>query len=201
MKVGTASRARPRRTAAIPPSSPSGITSIAPVTRHVSANVRALPAVRSARLTDVPAIAALINGFAESRVMLPKSAEAIALAIDDFVVAIDGHGRLLGCGALKEYSPSLAEVSSIAVSARAHGGGIGSALVRGVERLAKARGTGELFALTLTPRFFESLGYDVVDRAQFPEKVRRDCVACPRRTACEEICVYRHLSEVTIRAA
>ena len=200
MKVA-ATRGRPRRAAPPPSSSASTITSIAPVTRHVHTKVRALPTLRSARITDVPAIAALINGFAANRVMLPKSADAIALAIDDFIVALDPHGRLLGCGAIKEYSPSLAEVSSIAVSATAHGAGIGSALVRGVERLARARGTAELIALTLTPAFFKSLGYEVVDRSQFPEKVRRDCMACPRRTACEEICVYQRLSDVTIRAA
>ena len=194
------SRARPRRPA--PDQSPgSGIPSIGGAARRASTNVRSLPTLRGARLTDVPAISALINGFADNRLMLPKSAEAIALAIDDFVVAINGHGRLLGCGAIKEYSPSLAEVSSIAVSAAAHGGGIGSALVRSVERLAKNRGIAELFALTLTPTFFKSLGYDVVDRSQFPEKVRRDCLTCPRRSACEEICVYRPISDLAIRAA
>ncbi len=195
------SRARPRRGAPAPTSSTSTITSIAPTRRQVATKVRVLPTIRSARLTDVPAIAALINGFADSRLMLPKSADAIALAIDDFVVAMDSHHKLVGCGAIKEYSPSVAEVSSIAVSATAHGGGIGSALVRGVERLARARGTSELFALTLTPAFFGALGYDVVDRSLFPEKIRRDCVACPRRNACDEICVSRRLTEVTVQAA
>jgi amino-acid N-acetyltransferase len=160
-----------------------------------------LPILRSARLTDVPAIAALINGFAKTQQMLPKSAEAIAFAIDDFVVATDGHGRLLGCGAIREYSPSLAEVSSVAVSSTAHGRGIGSAIVRAVESLARARGTAELFALTLSPAFFLSLGYEAASRSQFPEKIRRDCVGCSRRATCEEITVYRRVGDVTVRAA
>ncbi len=146
---------------------------------------------RPARVADVPQMAALINGFAAERIMLPKTPESIALAIDDFIVASDRNGRVLGCAAVKEYSPSLAEVASVAVSRSAHGLGIGTELVRRVEGLAIRRGVSELFALTTTPRFFEGLGYGVVDRALFPEKIRRDCNQCPRRTACDEICVYR----------
>lgn len=157
--------------------------------------------LRPARPHDVPDIVSLINGFASQQLMLPKTAESIALALDDFVVATDAHGHLLGCAAMREYSPSLAEVASVAVAPEAHGTGIGAALVRRIERLARARGTAELFALTMAPPFFQSLGYHVVDRAMFPEKVRRDCAACPRRSGCAEVCVYRALEESAVRAA
>jgi amino-acid N-acetyltransferase len=140
---------------------------------------------------DVAAIATLINGFAAERIMLPKSAESIALGIDDFVVATDRHGRVLGCAALREYSPSVAEVASVAVARGAHGRGIGSRLVQAVERLAATREIDNLFALTMTPEFFDRLGYRVVDRALFPEKIGRDCTVCPRRHACDEVCVAR----------
>jgi amino-acid N-acetyltransferase len=159
------------------------------------------PIIRPARPTDVPDIAALINAFAAQQVMLPKSTESIALALDDFVVATDARGRLFGCAAVREYSPSLAEVASVAVAPEAHGLGIGGSLVRRVERLAHARGISELFALTTTPPFFQSLGYRVVDRALFPEKIRRDCTACARRSQCVEVCVYRALASEAVRAA
>jgi amino-acid N-acetyltransferase len=157
--------------------------------------------IRSARPHDVPDITALINGFAAQQLMLPKSADTIAMALDDFVVATDAQGRVLGCAALREYSPSLAEVASVAVAEQAHGLGIGGALVRRVESLARARGTAELFALTMTAPFFQSLGYRVVDRAHFPEKVRRDCTRCPRRMACNEVCVYRPVNAAAEVAA
>jgi amino-acid N-acetyltransferase len=157
--------------------------------------------IRAARLSDVPDIVTLINGFAAQQVMLPKSAESVLLALDDFIVATDKHGRVVGCAAVREYSPSLAEVASVAVAPEAHGLGIGAALVRRVERLAAARGTAELFALTTTAPFFQSLGYRVVDRALFPEKIRRDCVGCPRRSACVEVCVYRSLAAAQQQAA
>jgi N-acetylglutamate synthase-like GNAT family acetyltransferase len=158
--------------------------------------------MRRARTGDVPQIAALIAEYAGEGTMLAKSAEAIELALDDFIVAVDARGRLLACGALKEYSPSLAEVASVAVARSAHGRGLGRTIVQAVERLARQRGIGEVFALTLTPAFFEAVGYAVTDRARYPEKVRRDCVGCARRFACGEICVWRSLhAEVALEAA
>jgi amino-acid N-acetyltransferase len=151
--------------------------------------------IRKAVPADVGQIAMLINGFAEDRVMLPRTPESIALTIDDFVVAVGARGRVLACGALKEYSPSLAEVASVAVAREAHGRGLGRAVVTELEALARVRGVPELFALTLTPRFFEASGYEVTDRRRYPEKIRRDCLSCSRRSACAEVCVSRLVEE------
>ena len=150
--------------------------------------------LRPARRSDAQEIETLINRFAADGLMLPRAAESIALTLDDFVVAVDGRGRVLGCGALREYSPSLAEVASLAVAREAQGAGIGSAVLRELEALARLRGVIQLFALTLTPGLFEALGYRVVDRSRYPEKIRRDCTACARRNECREICVARWLS-------
>lgn len=154
--------------------------------------------VRPAHVRDTDAIVALVNGFAAARVMLPVNRDAIALALHNFVVAVDARDHVIGCGALKEYSPSLAEVASVAVAAEAHGRGVGRSIVRAVEALAAVRGIGELFALTLTPQFFEALGYGVADRACYPEKVRRDCLACTRRFACAEVCVRRSMESAAM---
>ena len=71
--------------------------------------------------------------------------------------------------------------------------GMGKAIVRAVEDLAVKRGIREVFALTLQPGFFEAIGYEKTDRARFPEKIRRDCIGCARRFACNEICFARTL--------
>ena len=156
---------------------------------------------RPARPIDVPAIAALVNEFAAQEVMLPRTPESVALAIDDYVVVADARGRVLGCGALREYSPSVAEVSATAVAREAHGHGLGRTIVAEVERLARRRGIEEVFALTLTPQFFEALGYEIVERARYPEKIRRDCVGCPRRFGCAEVCVRRMLAAPALEQA
>jgi amino-acid N-acetyltransferase len=143
--------------------------------------MRGYPTVRKACLVDVPAIADLVNGYAAADVMLPRKPEQVALSLDDYVVATDTHGRLLACAALREYSPSLAELVSVAVAREAHGRGLGRLVVAAVERLATKRGFASIFAHTLTPTFFESIGYEAVDRELYPEKCARAQTTCLRR--------------------
>lgn len=149
--------------------------------------------IRRARTTEAEAIARLINSFADRNLMLRRTPEMIAVAIDDYVVAVDARGRIYGCGALKEYSPSVAEVAAIAVAPEGQGMGLGRAIVREVEALAMKRDIYDVFALTLQPEFFAAIDYVRVDRARYPEKIRRDCLGCARRFACNEICFARNL--------
>ena len=79
------------------------------------------------------------------------------------------------------------------MSPDAHGRGVGKAIVNAVEALAIKRGIFDVFALTLQPEFFAAIGYHRVDRARYPEKIRRDCLACARRFACNEICFAKNL--------
>lgn len=152
--------------------------------------------IRSARVSEVDAIARLNNFFADQHRMLRRTPAIIGLALDDYIVAADAGGRILGCGALKEYSPSVAEIAAIAVAPDAHGLGIGRRIVFAVEALARKRGIPEVFALTLEPVFFEALGYQRVDRARYPEKIRRDCIGCARRFACNETCFAKPLPDL-----
>ena len=157
--------------------------------------------VRPARVSDIDSIVSLINGYAAKAIMLFRTPESVRATLHDFVVAVDHTDTVVACGALKEYSPSLAEVASVAVAEDAHGRGLGTRIVEEVERLARKRGIDELFALTLSPKFFESAGYAVTDRARYPEKIRRDCLRCPRRIRCNEYCVARMISEELAVAA
>ena len=164
-------------------------------------DVTASIALRPAQSGDISGIVSLVNGYAAEAIMLYRSPESVSMTLHDFVVAVDSDGTVMACGALKEYSPSLAEVASVAVARDAHGLGLGTAIVAEVERLARKRGIDELFALTLTPRFFESAGYAIADRALYPEKIRRDCLKCPRRIRCNEYCVARSVQEEMAVAA
>lgn len=154
--------------------------------------------IRRALSSEADEIARLNNYFADQALMLRRTSEMISLGIDDYVVAVDGRGHILGCGALKEYSPSIAEVAAIAVSPSAQGLGLGRRIVDAVEALARKRGVPEVFALTLEPQFFEALGYQRVDRARYPEKIRRDCIGCARRFACNETCFAKPLRDAAV---
>jgi N-acetylglutamate synthase-like GNAT family acetyltransferase len=157
--------------------------------------------VRPARESEAGEIARLNNTFAAEHLMLRRTPDEIALAIADYLVAVDERGRIVACGALKEYSPSVAEVAAIAVAREAHGNGLGRAMVEAVETLAMKRGIYHVFALTLQPRFFEAIGYQRVDRARYPEKIRRDCLGCARRFACNETCFAKRLETEAALAA
>jgi len=129
--------------------------------------------VRRAVRADAPQILDLVAQYATQGLMLSRRLDEIAARIDNYVVATDGTGRVIACAALEEYSPSLAEVSSVAVAPAHHGRGLGSQVVLGIERLARARDIEELFALSLTDNFFLSLSYKPTTVSRYPEKLAR----------------------------
>lgn len=141
--------------------------------------------LRRAVMGDAPAIVSLVNAFAAEELLLPRSLEQVLCALDDYVVVADGAGRVLACGALREYSPSLAELVSLAVSREAQGLGLGRTVVMHVERLALRRGFDRVFAHTLSPRFFEAVGYSEVPRSLFPEKMSRPQTRCVQKVLVE----------------
>ena len=129
--------------------------------------------VRRAVRADAPQILELVAQYAAQGLMLPRTLDQIAARIDNYVVAADQSGHVIACAALEEYSPSLAEVSSVAVAPAHHGKGLGSQVVLGIERLARARDIEELFALSLTDNFFLSLSYKPTTISRYPEKLAR----------------------------
>jgi amino-acid N-acetyltransferase len=130
------------------------------------------PVVRSAHRADADQIWELVSSYAAEGLMLPRTLEQVAMNIDNYVVAVAG-ARVVACAALEEYSPSLAEVSSVAVAKSEHGNGLGTDVVLGVERLARARDINEIFALSLTDKFFLGLDYTPISIARYPEKLAR----------------------------
>jgi amino-acid N-acetyltransferase len=129
--------------------------------------------VRRAVRPDAGQILELVAQYAAQGLMLTRTFDQVASRIDNYVVATDDAGRIIACAALEEYSPSLAEVSSVAVAPTHQGKGVGSQVVLGVERLARARDIEELFALSLTDNFFLSLSYKATTISRYPEKLAR----------------------------
>ncbi len=129
--------------------------------------------LRRAQLVDVLQLAALVNGYATEGLLLPRSTEQVALALDNYVVAVDAGGRVLACAALEEYSPSVAEIASVAVDRQFRGLGVGSHVVRAAEQVARQRGFLGVFCMSLAERFFTALGYESVSLERYPEKMAR----------------------------
>jgi amino-acid N-acetyltransferase len=137
-------------------------------------------------LRDAQAMHALICEYSGDGTLLPRSFGDVCENIRDFVVA-EADGVTLACGALHIYGPHLCEVRSIAVSAKAGGQGAGSAVVRALIRDARRHGIDSICLFTRIPEFFARLGFSPGKPEQLPDKIFKDCLACPRLLCCDEV--------------
>jgi amino-acid N-acetyltransferase len=148
--------------------------------------------VRKAAMHDIGPILALINGYAAKGVMLPRTELEVSEDIRDFSVILAG-GRLVGCGALHFYTPSIGEIRSLAVAEDVKTNGIGRRLIEALVREANTYTLDAVFAFTYVAGFFGKMGFQVVERGELPLKAWKDCVRCPKFQCCDEIAVMRLL--------
>ena len=148
--------------------------------------------VKKAGMRDIPAVLALINEYAAAGIMLPRTEFEMSENIRDFIVAYSGE-QLAGCAALHFYTPTSAEVRSLAVRPALKQLGVGRALVQALEDEAVENDLHSIFAFTYVPGFFEKLGFSEVERGELPLKVWKDCLRCPKFDRCDEIAVLKHL--------
>ena len=143
--------------------------------------------VRPAEIGDIDAIFELLELYTASGVVLKRSKEDIADYLKNFVVATD-NGVVCGCCAARHFGNDLYEVRSLVVSPECQGKGIGRLLVTFIiDRLDREVPGWRLFTLTLQDKFFQTLGFSVVEKEIFPEKIWSDCSKCPKYHCCDEI--------------
>jgi amino-acid N-acetyltransferase len=152
--------------------------------------------IRRAHVSDVPAMARIINDAAEFGLMLPRSLASLYENLRDFQVAVDDRDQVIGTAALTLVWANLAELASLAVDREYRGKGLGKQLAQACLAEAKSLGIKRVMTLTYEQRFFEKLGFDVVDRQKLPLKVWRECVRCPKNQACDEIAMICEFAEV-----
>jgi amino-acid N-acetyltransferase len=148
--------------------------------------------VRKAVMRDIAPILELINGYAAKGLMLPRTEFGVSENIRDFTVVTSGD-RLLGCGALHFYSPTMGEIRSLAVSEDAKTHGVGRRLVEALVQEAVAYSLNAVFAFTYVVDFFRKVGFREVERGELPLKAWKDCLRCPKFQCCDEIAVVRVL--------
>ena len=149
--------------------------------------------LRKAREGDLPALLALINGYAERGLLLGRTEASLRARLQDFIVA-EVEGEVAGCAALADLGPGVAEVRSLAVREDLGGRGIGRALVEEVVAEAGRRGFHEVLALTRRTSFFEAIGFQATRRERFLDKLMVDCQTCPMNLCCDETAMVREPS-------
>lgn len=142
--------------------------------------------IRPAQPDDVDAIFELLELYTASGIVLKRSKEDISGYLANFIVAVV-NGSVCGCCAARDFGHDLLEVRSLVVSPVCQGKGVGKKLVSSIiDRLNKERNVWRLFTLTLQVDFFKSLGFSVVEKEIFPEKIWSDCSKCPKFNCCDE---------------
>jgi amino-acid N-acetyltransferase len=148
--------------------------------------------VAKAGMRDIPLILDLINEYAARGIMLPRTEFEMSEAIRDFIV-VKQHGELLGCGALHFYTPTLAEIRSLAVYEKAKTKGVGRVLVEALVAEAEHYELDAVFAFTYVVEFFNKVGFHTIERGALPLKAWKDCLRCAKFQACDEVAVLRIL--------
>lgn len=115
--------------------------------------------MRRARTGDVPAVRALVDRYAPGGRLLSKPTVTLYEDVQEFFVAVDPGGRVVGCGALHVLWSDLAEVRTVAVDPALQGRGVGHALLDRLLAQALALGVERVFCLTFETAFFARHGF------------------------------------------
>jgi len=140
--------------------------------------------LRQATLADVEGLFAIIGEHRDE--LVPRSRGNIVENIDRFLLVETGKGELAGCIAYQIWpeigSPQKAtvELQSVAVRAVFRRKGVGRMLVEGMLGRVRAFVPVEVMVLTLTPPFFESLGFREIPKTRIMHKLYSGCVNCTK---------------------
>ncbi|TAL42696.1 MAG: amino-acid N-acetyltransferase [Salinibacterium sp.] len=118
--------------------------------------------VRTARTSDVPHIQALVEPLVQQRILLGKDRVVFYEAVQEFRVAENSEGELIGCGALHVMWQDLGEVRTLAVASDWLHQGVGHALLEQIEADARSLGLTRLFCLTFETEFFGRHGFEPI---------------------------------------
>ncbi|MFB3826755.1 MAG: N-acetyltransferase [Bryobacteraceae bacterium] len=168
------------------------ISGITPEHVAEAAHPRLELTARKAAMRDISPILTLINGYAKKGIMLPRTEFELSENIRDFTVVLSGD-RLLGCGALHFYSPTIGEIRSLAVAEQAKAHGVGRRVVEALVEEANQYALHAVFAFTYVVDFFSKMGFREVERGALPLKAWKDCLRCPKFQCCDEVAVLRVL--------
>jgi amino-acid N-acetyltransferase len=147
--------------------------------------------VRKARVADAANIYELVRSLSHDGTLLPRPFGEICENVRDFFIAEEADGEFLGCGALHIYGPHLAEVRSIVVTPQAQTRGAGGLLLHALMSEADEHQIPSVCCFTRIPEFFRRHGFEIADRDAIPDKIRKDCLVCPRFHDCDDVAMVR----------
>ncbi len=148
-----------------------------------------------AKLSDIPAMQALIVSEVKDGIILDRTEDEVATNIRSYVLAKDGN-KLVGYTALHIHSKRLAEIRSLIVDEAYRGQKVGQRMVQFALDEAKDIGVEEdVLVLTYLPQFFLKLNFKEINKEVIPEhKIWADCIKCIHFPICNEVALVYKLS-------
>lgn len=119
--------------------------------------------VRPARTQDVKVIRSMVQPLATDRVLLDKDKVAYFEAIQEFLMAENADGEIVGFGALHVMWEDLAEVRTLATADAFQGRGVGGVVLNALLDKAEEIGVQHVFCLTFETSFFQRHGFEVMN--------------------------------------
>ena len=147
---------------------------------------------RKALDSDADIILELLDTYSDQGLLLSLSLQDILSRINTFAVS-ESDGKVIGCASLKDFENNLFEVRSLAVNSQYTGRQIGSKLVNFLLEESQIPEGSRIFALTYRASFFQRLGFELVSKDQFPEKIWHDCEKCQKKDHCDEQAVLKKM--------
>ena len=125
--------------------------------------------IRPALPADVRAINAIVEPMTHTGILLGKDLVSYYEAVQEFLVAVDEDGTVVGCGALHVMWEDLAEVRTLAVSDTVRGTGLGHRMLEALLDRAVQLGLERVFCLTFEVEFFARHGFEKMAETVDPE--------------------------------
>lgn len=125
--------------------------------------------IRPALPADVRGINRLVEPMTHTGILLGKDLVSYYEAVQEFLVAIDEAGQVVGCGALHVMWEDLAEVRTLAVHEDQQGTGLGHRMLLALLERAVQLGLERVFCLTFEVDFFARHGFEVMSEVVDPE--------------------------------
>ncbi|MBB5831733.1 amino-acid N-acetyltransferase [Brachybacterium aquaticum] len=127
------------------------------------------PTIRPALPADVRSINRLVEPMTHTGILLGKDLVSYYESIQEFLVAVDEDGEVVGCGALHVMWEDLAEVRTLAVHDSHRGTGLGHRMLESLLERAVQLGLQRVFCLTFEVDFFGRHGFEVMAETVDPE--------------------------------
>ncbi|WOF22510.1 amino-acid N-acetyltransferase [Microbacterium betulae] len=135
--------------------------------------------VRPARAADMAQIHRMLQPLVSRRILLGKDLVVLYEATQEFLVAEDAGGRVIGCGALHVIWADLGEVRTLLVADEWLHRGVGRGIVAGLEDRARDLGLSRLFCLTFEVDFFRRRGFEPIGEQVVSPDVYSQLVRSP----------------------